>query len=814
MALVRAVPIVLIWLGLVAGVAGVVWVSQFAAQVKDTPDISLPLQGHASEIWATDRTRLGGLLRGRRPWVTSAQIPAKVKFAFLAAEDDAFFEHGGFDIIAIARAWLRNRAAGRVVEGGSTITQQVAKRYLGSQKRYERKLTEVFLARRLEASFSKDKILEAYLNEVYLGAGANGVQAAAEIYFNKNLDELTWDEAAVLAGVTSSPSRFNPFRRPERALERRRLVLKRLQALGAFDDAQRQRLEKAPLVLRDDWDGDEDTAPYATVEVRELLKRQFGADVMQHGSYDVTLSLSPHLQRLARRSLDRGLRALDRRQGHRGPLATLNPERWAEFGQASAEVYGAPPEGPWDAQPDRPYLAVVTKVSPKAMDIQIAGRAATVEYDGARWASAYFVDTKNNEVELQDLGEQFLPGDVILVEWGTFGVWDVPPGGRRGKEPRQFTGWRVNQSPKVEGIVMSTEIQSGYVRALVGGWDFDRSQYNRAVVGCRQPGSVFKPIVYSGALDRGMTPATLLADTPIKVEKAGGEVWTPKNADNNFSGFLLMRDALARSRNLPSVEVFAHIGAKAASRRAYKLGITTEMAETEALSLGSSCVKPWDMARVYGTFARHGEQMNPRLILTIQRRDGEVVRDLGHFADPSAGSLTRFDRLVRQAEDPPPRVLHEATAYMLLSMLRAVVYAGTAYGATALGVPVAGKTGTTNAFDAWFIGFTRDIVTVVWTGADNNDRPLGRRESGGRIALPIWLEYMKGALKDRAQGPIMGEPPESVEIVRVDRITGMRARDGEPGVDLPFRQGTAPKELAPDRKERAVKRVDRVTIDF
>lgn len=815
MAFVRAVVVVLVWLPVPVGIAGATLVSEFARRAPPAPDVLVPVSGHATEIVGTDGTRLGGLLRGRRAWVRSGQIPAKIKFAFLAAEDDAFYEHDGFDLIAVARAFLRNRAAGRVVEGGSTITQQLAKRFLTNERSYERKLVELFLARRIEASFAKETIYEAYLNEVYLGAGAYGVRAAAEIYFHKNLDELGWAEAALMASLASSPSAFNPFRRPELALKRRRLALLRLVKVGALDEAQARALMEVPLGLRTDWDGDVNTAPYAAVSVRETLRQDFGEEVMQVGSLEVTLSLSTTLQREARRSLALGLRELDRRQGYRGPLYKLPEARWRDLDAAAAEVYGMPSdEAPFEPEAARPYVARVVEVAPRSLGLSLAGRRIEVPYEGAHWASPYYRGSKKNEVPLDDFRTQFEVGDVVLTARDTYGVWDDPPGARRGKAPRQVEGWRLDQLPRVEGALVSAEIDTGYVRAIVGGWDFDRSEYNRALVGCRQPGSVFKPIVYSRALDKGMTPATLLADAPLKVEKAGGEVWKPKNADNDFAGFLIMRDALARSRNLPSIEVFNYVGAKAVAKRAEQLGITTRMARTEALSLGSSCVKPWDMTRVYGTFARRGVRMEPQLLLTVKTSDGHIISDKGHFSDASAPTLARFDRLARAAGARPQRVLHPATAYMMLSMLSAVVYGGTAYAATALGVPAAGKTGTTNAFDAWFIGFTQSVVTSVWVGADNNDRALGQRESGGRVALPVWLGYMRHALADRPQEGVVGSPPDSIEVHRVDRESGLLSKQGEPGVDLPFIVGTAPQLFAPDRKEKAVRKADRHASEF
>ncbi len=812
MAPARALVVLGLWLVMVGGLVAAVKMSSYVAFVPEAPDITKPLQGHASEIFATDGTRVGGLLRGRRPRVSAAKIAPRVRYAFLASEDDAFFMHGGFDLIAIARAWLRNRAAGRVVEGGSTITQQLAKRYLTTHKTYERKIIEVLLARRIEATWSKSQILESYLNEVYLGSGSHGVQAAAEIYFDKELSALTWPEAAMLAAVAPSPSEYSPYRNKARALERRRLVLRRMAALGTFSQEEAEAFAKEPLVLRQAWDGDADTSPYASVEVRERLRRDFGGKVMEEGGLEAVISVSPLLQAQAQRSLARGMGLLDRRQGYRGPLTQLDASQWPALDQAVARTYKI--KDGWEPEESRPYVGRVVSVSPKSMRVRVGPVVADVPFEGARWASEYERGSKKNEIWLTTLEETFAPGDVILVVYETYAFWDQRPGARRGREPRKVTGWRVDQAPKVEGVVLSTEIDTGYVRAMMGGWDFDRSQYNRAMHGCRQPGSVFKPIVYSRALEMGMTPATVLSDTPIKINKAGGEVWKPKNADNDFSGFLLMRDALARSRNLPSVEVFRYVGARNAAEQAYKLGITTQMTETEALSLGASCVKPWDLLRVYGSFARRGVRMEPQLLLSLRERGGEILEDHGHFADPSAPTLARLDRMVRVAWEPPKRVMNETHSYMLLQMLRAVVYAGTAYSATELGVPVAGKTGTTNAYDTWFVGFTQSLLTTVWVGSDGNDRPVGSRESGGRVALPVWKEYMRYALQDRPQGGITGAVPEGIEIKRIDRGLGLLSKPGEPGVDLPFVEGSAPELYAPDRKERAVERVDRLSTEF
>lgn len=814
----RALFVLPVWVAIVAGVVASFWLADVTQYVPETPPIHVPLEGHASSIYATDGTRVGGLLRGRRPRSSHQEIPARVRFAFLAAEDDAFFEHEGFDPVAIVRAFLRNRAVGRVVEGGSTITQQLAKYYLGNEKTYRRKLIELFLARRIESTFSKAEILESYLNEVYLGGGAYGVRAASEIYFGKDMEELTWPEAAMIAAMASSPSRFNPFRRPERALARRRLVLLRLSRLGVFPEEEAEALAKEPLALHRFTGGDEDTIPHAAVEVREELRRSFGAEAMKVGSFDVTLSVSPVLQEKARRAMTRGLGRLDRRQGYRGPLAVLPRGRWDEADEAIAEVYGVEDSSTWKPMMARPYLARVTKVEERSLRANLGGVSVEVPYEGARWASVYEAGSKKNEVWLSDLRTQFAEGELILVAYDRYAYWRQTPGNRRNKEPDLVEGWRIGQVPRVEGVLLSTEVDTGYARAMIGGWDFDRSEFNRAIKGCRQPGSVFKPVVYSKALERGMTTATVLSDTPVKVEKAGGEVWTPKNADNDFSGFLLMRDALARSRNLPSVEVFQRVGKKEVVRHAKKLGITTEMAVTEALSLGASCVKPWDLMRVYGTFARRGVRMEPRLLLTVAEHRGEVLEDFGHFVDLSVPTLARLDRMVRSELEPLPRIMREDHTYLLLQMLRAVVYAGTAYGATQVGVPAAGKTGTTNLYDAWFVGFTESVLTTVWVGDDGGEggskRPLGRRESGGSVALPVWVEYMKGALDGREQGSVVGEVPEGVEIQRIDREYGLRAKEGEPGVDLPFLEGSAPKRFAPDRKEKSIEKVDRISSDF
>lgn len=811
-ALLRLLLLLPLWLGLGAALGGALWLASFVEVVPDTPDLSVPLEGRASELWSTDGTRVGGLLRGRRPRVSYDELPAKVRFAFLAAEDDAFFEHDGFDPVATARAFLRNREAGRVVEGGSTLTQQVAKRYLTRTKTYDRKFVELLLARRIEATYPKRDILESYLNEVYLGSGAHGVRAASEIYFDKDLDELSWPEAAMLAAVASSPSSWSPYRNPKRALERRRLVLLRLSKLGVFPPDEAERLALEPLKLRQAWSGDEEIAPDAVVEVREQIKERHGQDAMTSGGYEATLSINPVAQAYARPALARGLERLDRRQGYRGPLAQLPQAAWPDLDRAVAQTYGLR-EG-WQPIQGRPYLARVTAAEPRALRARLGGLELDIPYEGAAWASPYEKGSKRNEVQLDDLTTAFSVGDVILVAHDRWPYWDDPQARRADQEPAWIEGWRVAQAPRVEGVLLSAELDTGYVRAMLGGGDFDRSQYNRATRGCRQPGSVFKPIVYSRALQQGMTPATVLSDSPIKIEKEGGEVWAPKNADNDFNGFLLLRDALAQSRNLPSVEVFRHIGAADAADQAYRLGVTTPMTETEALSLGASCVKPWDLLRVYGAFARRGVRLEPRLLLTLRGPDGDILEDRGHFADPSAPLLARLDRLARAPQEPPVRALDEGVAYIMLQLLRAVVYAGTAYGATELDLPAAGKTGTTNAYDTWFVGFTQSVLSVVWVGSDNNERPVGATESGGSVALPIWLDYMRHALAGREQGALSGPLPDNVEIRRVDRELGLLSQPGEPGIDLPFLKGTAPELYAPDRKAKAVEKADRKAAEF
>jgi len=808
-----------LWSGLPAALAFSLWLAGFVEAVPPTPDITASPEGFATEMFATDGTRLGGLLRGRRPHVSAAEMPSRLKVAFLAAEDDAFFEHRGFDMVAIARAALKNRAAGRVVEGGSTITQQLAKDRITRAKTYERKIAELLLARRIEATYSKSAILEAYLNEVYLGAGAYGVVAAAEIYFDKSLSELTWPEVALIAGMTHSPSQINPFRVPARARARRNTILDRLGAIGMLEPSELAALKEAPLGLRKDWYGDQDTAPYAVVDAREELTAEQGADMVAAGGFEVTLSISPVLQDKARGALSVGLRELDRRQGYRGPLAVIEPDRWGDLAGAAAAVYGVPADdvgaAAWTPEPERPYVALVQAVEASSVTVNLGGVSIPIAADGWSWAAPWDRTGKNNEGVLRDAREAFSPGDVVLVAHGTHTVWDHAPRDRkRGEEARRVTGWRIDQVPKVEGVVVSADLDTGYVRALQGGWDFDRSQFERVTAGCRQPGSVFKPIVYSRALEAGMTPATVLTDTPTRIEKAGGEVWAPKNADRDFQGFLLFRDAMARSRNLPTLEVFNYVGAHAVVDQAYRMGITTPMRPTEALSLGASCVKPWDMVKVYGTFARRGVRLEPTLIVSVLNRDGEVVEDHGAFTDASAPTAARLDRMIDHAFEPPTRALSEEVAYQMLHMLRAVVYAGTAYAATALGIPVAGKTGTTNAYDAWFVGFSASVVTAVWVGADGNERPLGGRESGGRVALPVWMATMRAATEGRKQGPIEGAPPDGIEMKRIDREYGLLSQPGEPGVDLPFRIGTAPEAEAPNRTFKGAAKVDRDSQGF
>ncbi|WP_188899281.1 penicillin-binding protein 1A [Caldovatus sediminis] len=744
-----------------------------------------------SRIYAADSRLMAELAAERRVFVPIEAIPRRVQQAFVSAEDQRFWEHHGVDPIGIVRAVLTNldrMGSGRRPVGASTITQQVAKNMLvGSDQTLMRKAREAILAFRIEQAMPKSRILEIYLNEIFLGLQAYGVAAAAQNYFNKSLDELTLAEAAFLAALPKGPNLYNPFRYPERALERRNWVLDRMLEDGAITAEEARAAKAEPIAPRPSRRPDMITVgQHFTEEVRRELIQRFGAEQTVMGGYVVRTSLDPALQAATERALRDGLMNYDRRRGGwRGPVTQIAfaGTEWMPALEAVPRPAGMLPEWRlavalevrdrearlgWLERPD-PRGAAQPRMGTLVLDAQV------------RWAR--LVRDGRLGPEPTRLQQVLQPGDVVMVE-----PLPTPGGGQQaGVEaaPAARSGpvrVALRQIPQVEGAVVALDPASGRVLAMAGGWSFERSQFNRATQAMRQPGSSFKPFVYLAALEQGIPPNAELEDAPIEIPDGRGGVWRPHNYSGNFNGWVTMRQAMERSLNLVTVRLAREVGIERVADVAARFGVIPNMPHYLALSLGAGETTVLRMAAAYASFVNGGRQVSPTLIDSVQDRRGRVVwrADIRQCQgcdapDPGAGppALT----------EERPQVTDPISAYQMVSLLQGVVQRGTAAGAIGnrLGRPVAGKTGTTNDYlDNWFVGFTPDIVVAVWVGYDE-PRSLGSGETGGTNAAPIFREVVAAALKDSP--PVPFRAPPGVALVRVNVAGGTILEPFRPGTE-------------------------------
>ncbi|MGD9509253.1 MAG: penicillin-binding protein 1A, partial [Geminicoccaceae bacterium] len=713
----------------------------------------------ATRIHAGDGRLLAEYARQNRTYVPIEAIPERVKNAFVAAEDQHFYSHPGIDVFGIARAVVSNLQRigdNRRPEGASTITQQVARNFLLSDElSYERKLKEMLLALRIERAFGKDRILELYLNEIFLGNRSYGIASAALNYFDKSLDELTIGEAALLAGLPKAPSSYDPVSNPEAALQRRDYVLGRMLDDGyvTADEATAARAE--PLALHPRSATQTAEADFFIEEVRRRLVSRLGEEGFYEGGLSVRVTLQPELQAAADRALRHGLASYDRRQGWRGPLGQID---LAEAGED--------------------WLLRLQKFDPG------------FELDG--WRRAVVLSTKSGRVELGlDDGSQ-LPLDADDVAWTRrqpLAVGDAVVMEQVG-EPDNLH-WILRQRPAVEGAVVALDPHTGRVLAMSGGFSYRQSKFNRATQAHRQPGSSFKPFVYLSALEAGMTPVTIMDDSPISLDQGEGlPRWEPENFSEDFLGPITLRVGLERSRNLISVRVAQQVGMDHIIETARRLGLGSQMQRNLAAALGTNEVTPIELAGAYAELVNGGHKIEPILIERIQDRHGKTIMR----ADPrpcDGCSAVAWD-----GSSPPaipntrPIVVDPRNAYQMVSMLEGVVERGTAKGALELGKPLAGKTGTTNdSKDVWFVGFSPDLVVAVFVGYDQ-PRSMGRRATGASVALPIWIDVMRDALKDKPATPF--RTPPGLSLVRVDATTGRLAHGGRNVIAEAFIPGTEP----------------------
>jgi penicillin-binding protein 1A len=762
--------------------------------VRDLPDMqSLADYRPSLTSVVLDRngTPIGEFYEFRRRVIPLEQVPKHVIQAFLAAEDDSFYEHSGVDYVSIARAAWSNLVSGGRLQGASTITQQTVKQLLLSPERtYRRKIRELVLARRLEQRFTKDEILFLYLNEIYFGSGAYGIAEAARTYFAKDVGELGVAEAALLAGMPKAPGRFSPHVNPERAEERRVWVLGRMLEEGFIDEAAHRAALPPPRLVAPVSEASH-AAAYFTENVRRRLVALLGNDVVLKGGLVIETTLDARLQREAVIAVRRGLEAYDQRHGWRGAVRRVKAaERDGELeklAQENALTAGADPiTSPLG--PTRLGL-VVAKGRDDALVSFAKGVDARFEFSDAKWAEP----AKNLAV-----------GDVarFYVSRGDSG---------------QLTAV-LHQQPEVQGALLALDLPSGDVAALVGGYEFSASELDRATQSLRQPGSAFKPIVYTTAIANGLTPASIVMDSPVVYEN-----FRPENYGRRFLGALTLAEALARSVNNAAVRLLEDVGIGPTIAMARRLGIRSELEPGLALALGASSVSLLELTRAYAVLGAGGRSLEPRMIVRVMDRDGQVLLEdvplEEHAMDPEpapeaepAGDRPAEPPLVAltdraevetvvgpPAAPPDGYALSPAQAYVATSLLRAPIEhpAGTGHAAVSLGRPLAGKTGTTNDHtDAWFVGFSPELAAGVWVGFDQN-RLLGKGETGGRAALPIWMDFIRPALEGRP--PRDFPAPPGVVFARIDAKTGgLASASSESTLFQAFLEGTEPVESAGD----------------
>ncbi len=718
-----------------------------------------------TRVYSDDGAMIGEFYIERRVVVPIEKIPEHLKQAFLAAEDAEFYQHEGISYVGIMRAFYKNLSAGKIVQGASTITQQVARGFfLTPEKKVMRKIKEMMLARRIEKRLSKSEILALYLNQIYLGNGAYGVQAAAQTYFDKDVKDLDLAESALIAGLPKAPSRYSPYvnfllskKRQEFILQR--MVEERFISANEADFAKAETIVLKPYMTKSLWVG-----PYFTEHIRRYIEDKYGDDILYKGGLSIFTTLNVDLQKAANEAVKKGLRNFDRRRGYRGPIKSIIDE---EEARAFIENLTRKHRGA-SFEPGDLTEGIITAIDKKTgrIDLDLGGRAGYMNRWGYRWARLYNPDNTPEGKIVPRPVLLFHPGDVLLLRVRK-------PVSAKGPVPLV-----LDQTPLAEASLMAMDQATGYIKAMVGGSDFSRTQYNRAVQAKRQPGSAFKPIIYSAAFDKGFTPATIIMDTPIVFEDSENALqWRPRNYDERFGGPTTVRKALAKSRNVVTIKILKKIGLNYCIDYARRLGITTPLAKDLSLALGSSAVTLYDLTSVYSVFANGGKRAKPIFITKIIDKDGNVIED-------NAPSATE--------------VISPQTAYLMTKMLEGVIQNGTGWRAKSLGRPAAGKTGTTNGLnDAWFLGYVPQLTAGVWVGYDN-EKKLGRHETGSRAALPIWLSFMKAATKDKPVNDF--QAPEGIEFARIDADTGQPAT---PFTENPifevFKTGTAPvKAVTPE----------------
>ncbi len=738
-------------------------------------------------VYASDGKLIAEFGEKKRIPVKMDGVPALLVRAVLAAEDDRFYEHPGVDYQGLLRAVAVFVRTGEKAQGGSTITMQVARNFfLSSERTFTRKLSEILLSLRIEHELTKNEILELYLNKIYLGNRAYGVASAAKVYYGVEVNDLTLDQMAMIAGLPKAPSTFNPIVNPERALQRRNYVLRRLHELGAIDTATFDRSVKLPDTARLHTVTEEVDAPYAAEMARAVAVEMFGNEAYTDG-YKVYTTIDSRLQPVASTVLRQSLIEYDERHGFRGAESHVTLARdstvddWEEALRDTSSAGGLIP------------ALVLSAGEQNAVVYLGSNRKITLDWNALSWARRYVSENALGSVP-KSASEVVHAGDIVRV---------------RQTAPNK---WRLSQLPAIEGALISISPADGSVKSIVGGFDFYRSKFNRVVQAQRQPGSSFKPFIYSAALDNGFTTATLVNDAPVVFDDPGLEsTWRPENYTGKFYGPTRLREGLVNSRNLISIRVLQAIGIDTALRHVAKFGINAErLPRNLSLALGSGTVTPMDLVSGYAVFANGGFRVSPYIVQRIVGPDDKVVflttpatvcAACEEPATTDESAPTGIAAAVREASKPQkvaPRVISAQNIYLTVSMMKDVVKRGTGKQAMQLHRnDLAGKTGTTNdQRDTWFAGFNPDVATVAWLGFDNS-QPLGDGESGARAALPMWINFMAKALDGVPEHDL--DPPAGLVSVKIDPQTGQLAgSENRNAIFEVFRADALPKQSADD----------------
>lgn len=865
----------LVILGCVLAVLGGVGSYGAYHYIKSTLPQMITLQDYKplllTEVFDRNKKKIGEFYRERRVLVPYDKIPKHVLNAFIAAEDDQFFTHGGVNYVAMLRAAFANLKSGRKAQGASTITQQVARTLIlkSDEKSYLRKIKEILLAHQMEESLSKEDILYLYLNQIYFGAGAYGIGMASQTYYRKSVEQLDVAEAAILAGLPKAPSDYSPIRNPQAAKDRQNYVLNRMRDVGFLTREQAQAEKERPVkvYLRENY---EEQAPYFLEMVRLLLIPKVGEDKLLNEGLKVETSLDITKQLQAQTAAEAGLKQLDKRQGYRGASANItDPKEVGEFllKGRNTLIQESNPEriilpdgkfqdyGPLDLKYDMAkglpgYLkigqtveAIVSKVDDAngLVVVKVAEIEGAIDFQTMNWARKPNAEKRYDLDLIKKPSQALKMGDVVLVKIVSAKFEKNTVSKKKGAPAppaAKYAEVELDQIPIVETGVLSIEHGTGDILAMVGGYDFKRDKFNKAVQAARQTGSSYKTIVYASAFDKGYTPSTPILDAPLVYEEGKGpseddegqadsKVWKPVNHGHNYSGDIIFRNALVKSLNIPTVKIIEDVSVNWVADYSRRLGVFSPLNMDFTLALGSSGVTLYEMTKVFAQFAKLGKRVRPYIIHRVTDALGSVLTEKVSLDERFDKQITDLDKQFEDRRkkyfdlkqsgkeidpkklpdanfffDDPEQLIRPQTAYLTTSLLRAVIddRDGTGGRAKALGRDVAGKTGSSSGyFDAWFIGFTPQITTGVWVGF-NQEKSIGKGEVGGRAALPIWVDYMKAAHEDLPQ---MTFPvPEGIVFANIDAETGLLASTRSKSVvRQAFLEGTEPSGVKAQKEE-------------